>query len=88
MKGDRALAADMSAQFATHARPDGSRGVAECSGARIAAAAGERKSAVALLREAFARGAAWRARLHLHRDPAFDRLRGDEPFEALMRPQV
>jgi len=86
-KGDRALAAEMSARVAAQARPDGSRGLPQWIRARIAAALGEREAAVVLLREAFARGATWGARLDLHRDPAFRRLRGYAPFDELMRPR-
>jgi hypothetical protein len=69
------------------ARDDGSRGLPEWIRARIAGTLGDRDATVALLRDAFARGATWGARLDLHRDPAFDGLRGYPPFEQLMRPQ-
>jgi hypothetical protein len=86
-RNDRRTADSVSAVIEAQARADGSRGLPEWLRARIAAALGERDVAVGLLRDAFARGATWGFRLDLHRDPAFESLRGYPPFQELMRPQ-
>jgi TolB-like protein len=52
--------------------------------ARLAAALGDRDGALALLREALARGLPFGPALHA--DPALAPLRGDARFQALMRP--
>jgi hypothetical protein len=85
--GDRGMADSVAVVVEARARDDGSRGLPEWIRARIAGTLGDRDATVALLRDAFARGATWGARLDLHRDPAFDGLRGYPPFEQLMRPQ-
>jgi hypothetical protein len=84
---DRRTADRVSTMIEAQTRADGSRGLPEWLRARIAAALGEREAAVGLLRDAFARGATWGFRFDLHRDPAFESLRGYAPFEQLTRPQ-
>jgi TolB-like protein len=87
LAGDRAAANTFAARIERSARVDGSRGLGWWLRGRIAGALGDSASAVDLLRESFARGASWTQRLDLHRDPAFAKLRGFEPFEQLRRPQ-
>jgi TolB-like protein len=86
-RGDRPAAERASAAIEARARLDGSRGFPEWTRARIAAILGQRDAAVALLRDAFARGGTWAFRLDLHRDPAFTSLRGYPPFQQLMQGQ-
>jgi hypothetical protein len=86
-RGDRRTADSIVALLSAEERDDGSRGAARWARARIAATLGDRAAATDLLRDAFARGAPWAARLDLHRDPAFESLRGHPPFEELRRPR-
>jgi len=53
--------------------------------AAVAALRGDREQAVAQLRRAFAAGMPME--ITLHQDPHLQRLRGYEPFDALMRPR-
>jgi tRNA A-37 threonylcarbamoyl transferase component Bud32/TolB-like protein len=87
LAGDRSVANTFATRIERSVRVDGSRGLAWWLRGRIAGALGDSATAVALLRESFARGASWSQRIDLHRDPAFAKLRGYEPFEQLRRPQ-
>ena len=84
---DQTTARRFAAQIAAQTRTGGSRGLGWWLRARISAALGDRDEAIALLRDAFARGAGWSERFDLHRDPAFAKLRGYAPFESLRTPQ-
>ncbi len=86
-RGERETALRFASRIAMFTRPGGSRGLSWWLRGRIHAALGERDEAVALLRDAFSRGAGWSERFDLHRDPAFSRLRGYPPFELLRTPQ-
>ena len=86
-RGERALADSVWRLAVTDARSERSRGLPQWMAARLLAASGRRDEAVALLREAFARGAPWGFRLDLHRDPAFAPLRAYPPFLELMTPR-
>lgn len=81
---DRNLAGDLDRKLAAALRTY-SFGVPTVWQARIAAVLGQRDSAVALLRAAFAEGREYD--LWLHRDPDLESLRGYPPFEALARPK-
>ena len=82
--GDRNLARDLVRKLAAEPRPY-SFGVPTVWQARVAAVLGQRDSAVALLRAAFAEGREYD--LWLHRDVDFEGLRGYPPFVALTLPK-
>lgn len=82
--GDRNLAGNLDRKLAGALRTY-SFGVPTVWQARIAAVLGQRDSAVALLRAAFAEGREYD--LWLHRDPDLESLRGYAPFEALAKPK-
>jgi tetratricopeptide (TPR) repeat protein len=83
--GDTDLAHRLAQQLAAQPRTYGF-GVATVWQARIAAVLGQKDSAVALLRAAFAEGREYD--LWLHRDMDFETLRGYPPFEALKQPAI
>ena len=87
LRRERAVAEQFATRIEQAARADGSRGLASWTRARIAAALGDSDRAIELLEDAFSRGAGWSQRLDLHRDPAFDSLRGIAGFERLRVPQ-
>lgn len=87
LRGDRDVAQRFATRIEQGTRADGSRGLASWTRARIAAALGDTSRAIDLLEDAFSRGAGWSQRLDLHRDPAFDTLRGLAAFERLRVPQ-
>jgi DNA-binding SARP family transcriptional activator len=82
--GDRVEAQRVSEQLRDFMRPF-DFGVASWRRARIASLLGEPEQAVALLREAFARGLPFT--VFLHSDMDLEPLRGYEPFEELVRPK-
>ena len=65
--------------------PSETDGTVELRRAQLAALLGEKEQAVALLRDAFARGLSMT--LALHRQMDFETLRGFAPFDELMRPK-
>ena len=83
-QGDRQLAREMARRLAALPRAY-SFGVPTVWRARIAAAQGERDTAVSLLRTAFAEGREYD--LWLHRDQELASLRGFAPFEELVKPK-
>jgi tetratricopeptide (TPR) repeat protein len=82
--GDRDLVRTLDRKLAAEPRPHGF-GVAAVWQARIAAVLGERDSAVALLRTAFAEGREYD--LWLHRDVDLEVLRAYPPFVTLTEPK-
>lgn len=87
LRGDSLGAEQFAARVEGATRADGSHGLASWNRARIAAGVNNKKRAIELLEDAFARGAGWSQRLDLHRDPAFSSLRGVADFERLRQPQ-
>jgi serine/threonine-protein kinase len=83
-RGDRAEARALSARLAGRAGPPDFGGDAYRQ-ARIAAQLDDREGAVALMREALARGLAFS--IWLHRDIDLEPLHGYPPFEEFLRPK-
>jgi serine/threonine protein kinase/tetratricopeptide (TPR) repeat protein len=84
LRGDTATARRIAAELSSIARPY-TFGEPAYWGAAIAAALGDKETAVRLLTEALARGD--RKMPEIHRLEEFQALRGYEPFEAILRPK-